>query len=93
MLDIDNIFDKILTLIQEFPVCPSSDMLDENPHCSFSSSSSDVYCTPSPCDFTSEPLDNSKDSDKNYPIGDLQYFVPENLLHLRKKLKTAAWNY
>ena len=54
MLDIGNIFDKIKTLIQLFIICPSSDIPDENYHCSFGSSSSDVYFPPPPHDFTTK---------------------------------------
>ena len=57
MLDIDDIFDKIKTLIQAFPLCPSSDTPEGKPHCSFGSSSSYAYCSPPPRDFTVKLLD------------------------------------
>ena len=48
MLDIEDLFDKIKTAIQAYPLYLYLDIADENPHRSFGSSSSDFYYPP-PC--------------------------------------------
>ena len=57
MLDVDDIFDKIRTLVQTFPLCTSSETPEEKTHCIFGSSSYYAYCPPPPCDFTAKLLE------------------------------------
>ena len=93
MLDISYIFDKIKTPIQSFPLCNSSETPDKNPHCSFGSSSSYVYCPPSPCDFVVKLLEYINYFDDSYLSSDLMHFFLETLLSLRQNLNFDAYNY
>ena len=85
MLDIEDIFDKINTTIQSYPLHPSSCNTDENSHCIFCYYSLDVYHPPPPHDHTKNLLDNIKCLEKSYPAGYLLYYVPETILCLWKK--------
>ena len=93
MLDIDNLFEKIKTPIQSFPISPSSYITGENPHYSLCSSSSDVYCLPPPYDFTTKLLEYIKDLYDAYPAGDLLYSVPDTLLSLQENFNISAFYY
>ena len=93
MLDIYNLFEKIKTLIQAFPLCPYSDTLEKNPHWSFGSSSWDFYCPPLPHYLSAKIMEYTKDFENAYPSDDLLYFFPETILSLWENLKIVDWNY
>ena len=93
MFDIEDLFDKIKTIIQEYPFYLFSKTTDENTHSSFGAYSSYVYHHPPPRDLTDEFPENIKEFYKTYPTGDLIYYPPETILCLHQNLKINTWNY